>query len=730
MLKKLLIAVAALAVIFVIAIVALVTLFDVNKFKPQIEQYVSDNYERKLTIDGDLSLKVWPRIAIALPSTTLTDPKADTKALSLGSARIGVAVMPLLTGKVEADKVILDKLDVTLVRRKDGSLSIDDLIGADKEAKEDDAPKQTEEASDSAPALSEINIGGIELTDAKVLVRDEMAGNTIKVSGLSLKTGAISNNKLTDINLVGDVSATNPAATAKITMDGQVQFDLESTAYQVPQLSLSVKGAVDGQPIDQQVVVTGLAGGTDKVAAKMIELTSRIAQPSRKLVASIKTPMSFDIAGGVLDLAAFNGQVDIDDPAVGPETVSLPFSGDANVNTKAEKVNANLKVNAPDTVLTAKVGVTGFGKPRITFDLNADKINLDKYLPPATDGAAKKSQAPASKESTDAPIDLSFLNDLNLSGKASIGELIAQGLTLSAIKATVNAKNGRLDVAPMSLKLYGGGMNGKASVVAKGNQIGLNAKLAGVNIGPLLKDLTDDELLAGNGDVALNVNTRGATVGALTQALGGTANVALRDGAIMGINLGQKIRNAKNLLKAGGAKSEASQAGEKTDFAALSASFNIANGVATNKDLSGKSPLFRLSGDGKIDIAGGKLDYTARASVVGTSKGQGGADTSELSGVTIPVHLTGPFETPAWKINWTEIARAAVKSKLGAQLKGKLDPKKAEVKAKAKAKEAELKAQAKAKQDELNAKKDAKIDQLKDDAASKLGNKLKGLLGN
>jgi len=105
MLKKLLIAVAALAVIFVIAIVALVTLFDVNKFKPQIEQYVSDTYERKLTIDGDLSLKVWPRIAIALPSTSLTDPKADTKALSIGSARIGVAVMPLLTGKVEADKV-------------------------------------------------------------------------------------------------------------------------------------------------------------------------------------------------------------------------------------------------------------------------------------------------------------------------------------------------------------------------------------------------------------------------------------------------------------------------------------------------------------------------------------------------------------------------------------------------------------------------------------------------
>ena len=133
----------------------------------------------------------------------------------------------------------------------------------------------------------------------------------------------------------------------------------------------------------------------------------------------------------------------------------------------------------------------------------------------------------------------------------------------------------------------------------------------------------------------------------------------------------------------------------------------------------GKSPLLRLGGAGKIDIAGGQLDYTARASLVGTSKGQGGKDAAELRGVTIPVVLTGPFEALQWKIDWASAAKAALKSRAAEKLSGKLAPKKAELKAKADARKAEL-----------ETKKDAKVNELKDKAARKLGDKFKGLLGN
>jgi AsmA protein len=262
-------------------------------------------------------------------------------------------------------------------------------------------------------------------------------------------------------------------------------------------------------------------------------------------------------------------------------------------------------------------------------------------------------------------------------------------------------------------------MKGSVSARASDNRVVLSSDLSAVNIGPLLKDLTKDELIEGNGEVRLRLRTAGKTVGAMKKGLAGEARMALRDGAIVGINLGQKIRDARNMLKAGQASAESSDSSQKTDFAALTASFQIANGVAVNSDLSGKSPLIRLGGGGKIDIGAGSLDYTARASVVGTSKGQGGKEAEELRGLTIPVRLAGTFEAPTWEIDWATAAREALKSRAAEKLKGQLDPKKEE-----------LKAQAREKQAELEKKKDAKVDELKEKAASKLGDKLKGLLGN
>ena len=157
----------------------------------------------------------------------------------------------------------------------------------------------------------------------------------------------------------------------------------------------------------------------------------------------------------------------------------------------------------------------------------------------------------------------------------------------------------------------------------------------------------------------------------------------------------------------------------RTDFSALSASFDIVNGVASSTDLDGKSPLLRLSGEGKVDIPASTLDYLAKATVVGTSKGQGGKEVNELSGLTIPVRLTGSFDQLAWAIDWSVAAKEFAKSKAAEKLgvdQATID-----------AKKAELKEQAQAKEDELKAKAREREDELKEKAKSKLEDKLKKL---
>jgi AsmA protein len=80
----------------------------------------------------------------------------------------------------------------------------------------------------------------------------------------------------------------------------------------------------------------------------------------------------------------------------------------------------------------------------------------------------------------------------------------------------------------------------------------------------------------------------------------------------------------------------------------------------------------RLGGSGRFDIGRGNVDYTARATVVESSKGQEGADLAALKGVTVPVHLTGPFEAIDWKIQWSGIAAKAIENKVKDKLAERL----------------------------------------------------------
>src|SRR5207247_152604 len=112
---------------------------------------------------------------------------------------------------------------------------------------------------------------------------------------------------------------------------------------------------------------------------------------------------------------------------------------------------------------------------------------------------------------------------------------------------------------------------------------------------------------------------------------------------------------------------------QKTDFSDLNASFTIKNGVAHNEDLDVKSPLFRISGKGDVDVGNSTIDYVTNATVVATTKGQGGEDLGQLSGLTVPVRLVGPFDALSYKVDYAAAATNLAKSKAGEKIRGALE---------------------------------------------------------
>jgi AsmA protein len=189
-----------------------------------------------------------------------------------------------------------------------------------------------------------------------------------------------------------------------------------------------------------------------------------------------------------------------------------------------------------------------------------------------------------------------------------------------------------------------------------------------VNINPLMKDAIDKDLVEGRGNVSVDVSTAGNTVSAMKKGLNGSARVALKDGALKGINLAKTFRELKaqvNMKQ--DALRQASQT-DKTDFSELTASFRINKGVAHNTDLAAKSPLLRLAGEGDIDIGEGRMNYLAKASVVATSAGQEGKELAQLKGVTVPVRVAGPFDKLSYQIDVANLVTDLAKAKLEAKV--------------------------------------------------------------
>ena len=712
MLKKILIGIGVLVALLVVAVAVLVSTFDANRYKTNIEQAAHDKLGRTLTFDGPLSLSLFPTIALALPQTTLSERGSNAQFVSLDRARVSLALLPLLSGRLEVGTVSLYGLRATIERRADGTSNVDDLSGG---AGAKAAPQPSQPGGPTV--VGQFEVGGIEIVDAQVTYRDDSAHNTITVSKLHLKTGKLATRSTTAVDFSAQVATTQPPTSVELSLKTVADVDLERRAFGVRDLDARARGRSGADQFDAtltapkialdpnhasgelvklvakltgehalhaEVALHNLAGTSDAISADTISVDLDAAHGPQKVAAHLAGPLKIAVAAQKVELPKLGGDVNLESPTLPQKSLKVNLDGSASLDAHAQQISAQLRERFDETNATTRVDVHEFAKPHIGFDIDVDRLNLDRYLPaapatPATPvatlsgGASPAAAPPASKAAAPDPkVDLSALKPLNLTGEVRVGALQVHGLKVAKARLGIRATGGRLDVAPLTANLYEGTLNGNARIEADGNRVATNLALDAISIGPLLHDLTGKELVDGHGGVKTNVTTGGATVGAMRHSLAGTASLALRDGAVHGINIAQQLRQFKSMLSGGSSQAQTASGVEKTDFSELTGSFTIRDGVATNKDLQAKSPLLRVSGNGTIDIGAGSLDYTVQASVVGTLSGQGGGELADLRGVTVPVHLSGPFSALSYRLDWGSIARQTVRNKATQQVQNLL----------------------------------------------------------
>lgn len=488
--------------------------------------------------------------------------------------------------------------------------------------------------------------------------------NTLEIKAQSLDAKA--KGQLPDVGAF-DVSLTSPSLELSETVARGEAFNFKADLKQA------------NRSINTTIALADLNGNLKQAISAALDATVNMVEGERTVNLKLASPLSVNMKSQLIELNNISGQLNVQDPALPNKNTSMPLAGNLAVNNTDKTAQLALNSKFEATSFDLKAAVKDFAKPAITAVLNADKLDLDALLPPKDSGTASPGPS-GGEDGKDTPVDLSPLRNLNLDITANVGDLKVSNIQVSQLKTKLVARGGKLTIAPLNAQLYGGSTTGTITADANTQTIAVNQNMTGVQIQPVIKALLDKDMVEGKGNVAINVRTKGNTVNQMKAALDGKVSVSLQDGAIKGINLAEKFRNAKSLLSSGNNSTQKTDTNQETDFSSLSVSFDIKNGVASSSDLNVMAPLFRIGGAGQIDLVSNRLDYLANASVVATSTGQGGKTLdSGLNGVTVPVRLFGPFTGVQWELQFKELAKEAAKAKL----QPKIDEKKEELKGKA-----------------------------------------------
>jgi len=705
--------IGTLVVLIVVVIVGVLVFVDPNDYKDRITAAVNQATGRTLTLEGDLSLKVFPRIGIGLGAAQLSNAQgfgAEPFA-SIESAELRVGLLPLLSRRVEIDRAILTGLNLNLERNAAGVTNWDDL------AREGPAPAAAApEAAAAEGGGVDISVDDVRIENAQVSWQDALAGQEWQLSDFNLAASNFDPGEPFPLEIGFHLEGAEIAVTIDSSMRAQVS--LAESTYRLDDLAVEITGEGANWP-----------GGSGEATLGFESFVANLETQQLQLVNLTLEMLGLNVTGNlvgenVMDNLSLEGRIDIGDfdpryvmgvfnqsiETADPDVLKLA-SASAEFYFDANRMGLReMALRLDDSALTGAAGRNG---DRFEFDLDVDRINIDRYLPPPAAGTDEAVAADTgSVDEVDLPIQP--LRNFNARGNLGLGEAQFLGMTFTEANFALVAGNGRMTLTPTG-RLYGGTTEGEIVIEVQGDaaRLSLRENLTNIDMMGLARDYLKMETLEGTGTVSLNLAAVGRKVGDIKQDLDGTASVAITDGAWLGIDVWHSVTSARAKLTG---PEVAPLTGEpRTTFSRVAIGGNVNNAVLSTNEFVGVLPFAALSGTGTVHLLTTELDLRARAGLVDGPVLQQDPVFSRLTGVQIPLRVTGRLDAPSITPDLSELG-SMIGQAARAEVEAEVDEAVEEVRQ-------EVDTQVEQEQEELN----QEVEQELDEAREGLRDRLRGL---
>ena len=393
-------------------VVWLLFFFDANNYRGQIESGFHKATGREMQISGDLNATIFPRIGISTGAITVGNARGfgDEPFASIQGSNISLALLPLLHGEVEMDKLLLDGVQANLITLADGKTNWDDLAGGGQPEKE---KAQQPTGKDQGASLGALAIGGVELKQASITWDDRSAKTRIELRNLNLETGAITFDESIPVKFNTDFAMNDKEIAGKMTASTNTTIN-----QKLDKISL--------RKLDANVAATGslLEGG--------------------RLDTTVSSDADVDLGSQIITTKGAKLTIGMDGgKTLGDTRTKTTFTSDININLATQKIT----LSGTDLVLDADGEMLEGGKANakmtsgISIDLANQKVSLNGTdLVAYVDGPLLEGGTANAKMTSNISVDLAnekvFLNGTDLVANVE-GPLLDGGTLKTTVKSDI-----------------------------------------------------------------------------------------------------------------------------------------------------------------------------------------------------------------------------------------------------------------------------------------------------
>jgi len=594
-----------------VAAIVLSTL-DFNEYKQQIADEAKKATGRDLAIEGDLRLNSFtlsPGLAVDGVRFANAPWGSRPDMATIKRFEVKVSLLPLFSGTLDVDRVIISGADILLERNKAGEGNYE--FGPPKKAE----PAKTESAGD-AGQLPNLALREVSIEDARLTYKDAQSGQTVvlAVDQLALSGGS-------DLPL--DVTLKGSYNDAPFSMTGGMGS------------MLALVGGEDPWPI----AIKAKAGGAT------VDVKGKIGNPAA--VSGLDLAMS--VTGQ--DLSAMSPIAQAPVPPLGPYAITAKITGALD---KAIEVPA-LTVKMGESALTGKATLKLKDRPVLTANLGSDLINLSDFVKEPQDGPSADGNKGAGKPAAGGgagdkrvfpadPLPVDGLKAADATVDVAIKKLLANGIPVDDIQMKLRLRNGDLTLKPLAAQLAGGVIDGAVRLNAAQATPGLDVAISSkkIDVGKLLAEMDVTDLLSGTLNTDVTLKGQGKSVRAIMASLNGRTSVVMGKG---------RMKSDALDIYAGGAAKLLTQivVGKKSEYTVINClvnQFDIKQGVANSKVMLFDTEYTTVTGKGAINLGTEEIDYQVDP-----------RPKSVTVNTAVPVQISGMIGDPSISLN--KLAAAA-----------------------------------------------------------------------